>query len=214
MKSDNCVANALFDLRASVSLRPLLIYEKLNMGELKPTNMYLSLAGHSIKYPEGILENVPIRIFWTFWKFLKTDMKRHDNQHTFQTIQRNEYELYVHIEKPMQEKTEEYGQYTFEAAESLKGADKLPKLAVANLNKLSRNGLEELVRKHKLDALVTPYDLRRRYPRITVPAGYDTEGVPFGIFFGGLKGTEPKLIEIAYGFEQATKGRKPPSFKP
>ncbi|KAJ9178829.1 hypothetical protein P3X46_010678 [Hevea brasiliensis] len=123
------------------------------------------------------------------------------------------------------EKTKEYGQDLFEAAESLKGADKPLKLVVANLNKLSRNGLEELVRKHKLDALVTPYDLRRSsyistllaiggYPGITVPAGYDTEGVPFGICFGGLKGSEPKLIEIAYGFEQDTKIRKPPSFKP
>ncbi|KAF2322786.1 hypothetical protein GH714_030759 [Hevea brasiliensis] len=103
------------------------------------------------------------------------------------------------------EKTKEYGQDLFEAAESLKGADKLLKLVVANLNKLSRNGLEELVRKHKLDALVTPYDLRRSsdistllaiggYPGITVPAGYDNVGVPFGICFGGLKGIEPKLI--------------------
>ncbi|KAJ9128745.1 hypothetical protein P3X46_034521, partial [Hevea brasiliensis] len=94
-----------------------------------------------------------------------------------------------------------------------------------NLNKLLRNGLEELVRKHKLDALVTPYDLRRSsdistilaivgYSGITVLAGYDTKGVPFDICFGGLKGTEPKLIEIAYGFEQATKSRKPLSFKP
>lgn len=37
--------------------------------------------------------------------------------------------------------------------------------------------------------------------------------MPFGIYFGGLKGTEPKLIEVAYGFEQATKIRKPPSFQ-
>ncbi|KAJ9132725.1 hypothetical protein P3X46_033562 [Hevea brasiliensis] len=123
------------------------------------------------------------------------------------------------------EKTKEYGQDTFEAAESMSGADKLLMIAVANLNRISRNGFEELVRKHKLDALVTPYDFGmssyastllafRGHPGITVPAGYDTKGVPFGICFGGLKGTEPKLIEFAYGFEQATKIRKPPSFKP
>ncbi|XVF00926.1 hypothetical protein REPUB_Repub04eG0044200 [Reevesia pubescens] len=52
------------------------------------------------------------------------------------------------------------------------------------------------------------------FPAIIVPAGYDSQGVPIGISFGGLKGSEPKLIEIAYGFEQATKLRKPPSFKP
>ena len=53
-----------------------------------------------------------------------------------------------------------------------------------------------------------------RYPGISVPVGFDNYGVPFGISFGGLKGSEPKLIEIAYEFEQATKVRKPPSFKP
>ncbi|KAJ9178827.1 hypothetical protein P3X46_010676 [Hevea brasiliensis] len=106
------------------------------------------------------------------------------------------------------EKTKEYGQDTFEAAESLRGADKLLKIAVANLNRISRNGFEELVRKHKLDALVTPYDFGmssyastllafRGHPGITVPAGHDTKVLPFGICFGGLKGTEPKLIEIA-----------------
>ncbi|KAI8025810.1 putative amidase [Camellia lanceoleosa] len=52
------------------------------------------------------------------------------------------------------------------------------------------------------------------YPGINVPAGYDEDGTPYGICFGGLRGSEPKLIEIAYGFEQASKVRKPPSFKP
>ncbi|KAG8644027.1 probable amidase At4g34880 [Manihot esculenta] len=108
-----------------------------------------------------------------------------------------------------------------ELAEYMEGADEKLKVAVENLNKLSRNGLEKLVREQNLDALVAPYDMERSssistvlaiggYPGITVPAGYDTTGLPFGICFGGLKGTEPKLIEIAYGFEQATKIRKPP----
>ncbi|KAI4344882.1 hypothetical protein L6164_012066 [Bauhinia variegata] len=51
--------------------------------------------------------------------------------------------------------------------------------------------------------------LVRGYPGVTVPAGYGKDG-PFGILFGGLKGSEPKLIEIAYSFEQATKIRRPP----
>ncbi len=49
------------------------------------------------------------------------------------------------------------------------------------------------------------------YPAITVPAGYEGNGNPFGILFGGLKGSEPKLIEIAYAYEQATMVRRPPS---
>ncbi|GMN37331.1 hypothetical protein TIFTF001_006725 [Ficus carica] len=52
------------------------------------------------------------------------------------------------------------------------------------------------------------------FPAISVPAGYDEGRVPFGITFGGLKGSEPELIQIAHGFEQATKVRKPPKFLP
>ena len=69
---------------------------------------------------------------------------------------------------------------------------------------------------NKLDALVTPGSTVAPvlaiggFPGINVPAGYDSDGVPFGINFGRLKGSESKLIEIAYGFEQATKVRKHP----
>ena len=52
------------------------------------------------------------------------------------------------------------------------------------------------------------------FPGISVPAGNDSKRVPIGICFGGLKGLEPKLINIAYGFEQAIKIKKPPSFEP
>ncbi|XP_050890270.1 uncharacterized protein LOC127095655 [Lathyrus oleraceus] len=52
----------LCDLGASVSLMPLSIGERLNLGNLKPTKMCLQLVNRSIKYPVGILENVPVRI--------------------------------------------------------------------------------------------------------------------------------------------------------
>ena len=61
---------------------------------------------------------------------------------------------------------------------------------------------------------VTSAPAIRGFPRISVPTRYDSKRVPIGICFGRLKGTTPKLIEIAYGFEQATKIRKPPSFEP
>ena len=61
---------------------------------------------------------------------------------------------------------------------------------------------------------VSPFLAIGGFPGISVLSGYDNEGIPFGICFGGLKGFEPKLIEIAYSFKQATKIRKPPSFKP
>ncbi|KAJ4716738.1 Amidase family protein [Melia azedarach] len=117
------------------------------------------------------------------------------------------------------EMTEEYGQNIFEMAEATDGVEEELKSAVLNLANLSRNGLEKLMKEKKLDAVVTPGLFIVRvlaiggFPGINVPGGYDSKGEPFGIYFGGLKGSEPKLIEIAYGFEQATKIRKPPSFK-
>ncbi|KAF8034832.1 hypothetical protein BT93_C0990 [Corymbia citriodora subsp. variegata] len=83
------------------------------------------------------------------------------------------------------EKMDEYGQDTFLTAQATNGINKAVKSAWRNMNRLSRDG---------------------------VPAGYDEHGVPFGICFPGLRGSEPILIEIAYGFEQATKIRRPPSF--
>ncbi|XP_019057336.1 PREDICTED: uncharacterized protein LOC104807112 [Tarenaya hassleriana] len=53
---------ALCDLGANVSLLPLSIYKKLNVGELKPTRMALQLADRSVKYPLGILEDVPLKV--------------------------------------------------------------------------------------------------------------------------------------------------------
>ncbi|XP_010519259.1 PREDICTED: uncharacterized protein LOC104798764 [Tarenaya hassleriana] len=56
------IDRALCDLGASVSLLPLSIYKKLNVGELKPTRMALQLADRSVKYPLGILEDVPLKV--------------------------------------------------------------------------------------------------------------------------------------------------------
>ncbi len=49
------------------------------------------------------------------------------------------------------------------------------------------------------------------YPNITVPAGFINE-LPIGVSFFGGAFTEPKLIGIAYAFEQATKARRAPKF--
>ncbi|CAN0878869.1 Probable amidase At4g34880 [Linum grandiflorum] len=115
-------------------------------------------------------------------------------------------------------KNDEFGQDIFLAAEGTNGIGSLEKAALANLEQLTRDGFEKLMLDNYLDALVTPGPAISPilaiggFPGINVPAGYDEKGVPFGISFGGLKGTEPKLIQLAYGFEQATMVRKPPTF--
>jgi amidase len=51
------------------------------------------------------------------------------------------------------------------------------------------------------------------YPHITVPMGY-VRGLPVGISFFGRAWSEPRLIRIAYAYEQATRHRRPPTFAP
>jgi amidase len=51
------------------------------------------------------------------------------------------------------------------------------------------------------------------YADITVPAGHD-QGLPIGITFIGGRWAEPKLIGLAYDYEQATHVRVPPQFIP
>ncbi|KAK2457130.1 hypothetical protein QL285_004433 [Trifolium repens] len=56
------IDKVLCDLGSCVSLMPLSLCKRLGLGELKPTKISLQLADRSIKYPVGILENVPVRI--------------------------------------------------------------------------------------------------------------------------------------------------------
>jgi amidase len=51
------------------------------------------------------------------------------------------------------------------------------------------------------------------YPDITVPAGFLFH-LPVGISFFGRAWSEPKLLKIAYGFEQMVRARRAPQFLP
>ena len=79
-----------------------------------------------------------------------------------------------------------------------------------------RDVVEEAFAEYDLEVMVFPgvMDLPAvtNFPGMIVPAGYTSEGKPFGITFMALEGEEGKLISAGYGYEQATKLRREPKF--
>ena len=90
-------------------------------------------------------------------------------------------------------------------------------------------GIDAVMDARKLDALVFPggsgagIAARPGYPTVMVPfgfvpnepkqpfpPGFDAKPSPYGVSFTGRACSEPRLIAIAYAFEQATKKRVPP----
>ena len=56
------IDKSLLDLGANVNLLPYSVYKQLGLGELKPTNITLSLADQSVKIPKGIVEDVLVKV--------------------------------------------------------------------------------------------------------------------------------------------------------
>ena len=95
------------------------------------------------------------------------------------------------------------------------------------------NGIDAVMTAQQLDALLFPGSsgagiaARPGYPSVMVPfamvpneptppfpAGFDAKPSPFGVSFTGAACSEPRLIGLAYAFEQATKRRVPPAATP
>ena len=53
---------ALCDYGASINLMPLSVVQRLNLGELTPTTIALQMADRSMAQPEGILEDVLVKV--------------------------------------------------------------------------------------------------------------------------------------------------------
>lgn len=82
----------------------------------------------------------------------------------------------------------------------------------------ANEGIDVIMAEHNLDALLfennrgAAIPAKAGYPSITIPAGYTSEGMPVGITFSAKAYSEPRLIELAYSYEQATKKRVAPRF--
>jgi len=101
-------------------------------------------------------------------------------------------------------------------------ADRAKDIALA-----ATHGIDEVMHANRLDALLFPGSngsalaARPGYPSIIVPfamvpnaapfsSAFDAKPGPFGVSFTGMACSEPRLIELGYAFEQATKRRVPP----
>jgi amidase len=90
-------------------------------------------------------------------------------------------------------------------------------------------GIDAVMKQHNLDALLFPasggYDIAAKpgYPTVIVPfgfvpnpsrqpfpAGFEPKPVPYAVSFTAIACAEPKLIGLAYAFEQATRKRVAP----
>ena len=64
-----------------MNLLPYSVYKQLGLGELKPTNITLSLADRSVKIPKGIVEDVLVKVdkFYYLVDFVVLDIEPIEN---------------------------------------------------------------------------------------------------------------------------------------
>ena len=127
-----------------------------------------------------------------------------------------------------------FGQEIFQFAEATTGDLADPEYLELRgaATRLAVTSLEKPTAEHKLDAIVsltanpawlTDYVLGDHsvfgasrpaavsgWPAISVPFG-SVSGLPVGVSFVGPRWSEPRLLALAYAFEQATGGRRRPA---
>jgi amidase len=130
-----------------------------------------------------------------------------------------------------------FGQEIFLAAEATSGdlADPVYLELRRAANRLAAGAVEAPTVEHRLDAIfsltanpawLTDYVLGDHnvfgtsrpgavtgWPTITIPFGY-VASLPVGVSFLGPHWTEPRLLALAYAFEQATQSRRVPALLP
>ena len=129
-----------------------------------------------------------------------------------------------------------FGQELFHAAEATSGdlTDPVYTELRGAARRLARTAVETPTVEHRLDAIfsltanpawLTDYVLGDHsvfgtsrpgavsgWPAVSLPFGY-TCGLPVGVSFLGPRFTEPRLLALAYAFEQATRSRRAPQLR-
>lgn len=146
-------------------------------------------------------------------------------------------ELIEYNERSAKKEMPYFGQETFikaEAKGSLRNKEYLDALK-ANRRMARKDGIDAVMDKHRLDALVAPTESPAwvtdlidgdhfiggsstaaavaGYPSVTLPAGF-VFGLPVGISFFGRAWSESTLLKLAFAYEQATHWRTQPHFLP
>ncbi len=130
-----------------------------------------------------------------------------------------------------------FGQELFEQAQAAPGLDDAGYLSArASARRLAGpEGIDAALKADRLDALIVPttgpawittlgkgdtfpgagYGAAAvaGYPSLSVPMG-QTRGLPLGLLFIGTAWSEPRLIELAYAYEQRSQARFTPGYAP
>ena len=102
-----------------------------------------------------------------------------------------------------------------------------------DLNLAGAQGIDAALKQNNLDALlfpgatgaaiaakpgyptvIVPFGTAANAPDVPLPEGFNAKPAPFAVSFTGTACSEPRLLALAYAFEQATKRRVPPFSAP
>ncbi|KZE66051.1 amidase [Fictibacillus phosphorivorans] len=90
---------------------------------------------------------------------------------------------------------------------------------INDIHKTQNEGIDRVMDENQLDALISPNDVwygipaKAGYPSISVPSGFDNDGLPLSVVFTGEAFSEKKLIQFGYAFEQVSQKRVPIEFE-
>ncbi|MCQ2009174.1 MAG: amidase family protein [Sporolactobacillus sp.] len=189
------IINNALDLmreKGAVIVDPAIIPATDTLEERKSSVMIREFAYDMNQYLEKLSDDVPVHSI--------SELIAYNNEHSDEALK--------------------YGQTILERADELSGdlgerqylSDRAEDLRLSR-----KEGIDAVVKTRKLDALIfadyqgSDIAAKAGYPSITVPAGYTAKGEPIGITFVGMAYSEPRLIELAFSFEQATQHRVKPT---